>query len=143
MLLSQAQELAAHVLRTTPESCLTLGLPVCSVTSNGWRSRFTMRGGHGGHDLQYSVRCAVDPVATIYGVIPVISSAVMLLSMMYVTALLDGCWRWVAFSVVPVLVIIPRVYDRRMRGEYIHVKELESSTLGMREVLSAIRVEGV
>ena len=36
---------------------------------------------------------------------------------------------------------IPKIYDRRMRGQYTSVKELESSTLGIvHEVLTALRV---
>jgi ATP-binding cassette subfamily B protein len=42
---------------------------------------------------------------------------------------------------IPLLLIIPKVYDQRMRGRYANVKELESSTLGIvQEVLTALRV---
>ena len=44
-------------------------------------------------------------------------------------------------SILPFLMAIPKIYDRRMRGQYTSVKELESSTLGIvHEVLTALRV---
>ena len=61
--------------------------------------------------------------------------------MVYVTARLNWPLAIVAMSIFPLLIAMPKIYDRRMRGKYTSIKELESSTLGIvHEVLTALRV---
>ena len=107
------------------------------------RLAFSFHDARGTADTIYRIQYDAPAIQwlTIYGVIPLLASAVTLLAMIYVTARLDWQLALVALSVVPFLVVIPKVYDRRMRKHYTHVKELESSTLGIvQEVLTAIRV---
>jgi ATP-binding cassette subfamily B protein len=56
-----------------------------------------------------------------------------------------ACFDWqlalVAMTIVPFLIVLPQAYNRRMRGQYSDVKEIESVTLGIvQEVLTALRV---
>ena len=78
---------------------------------------------------------------TLNGVIPLFTSVGTLLAMAYVTARLNWLLAVVAMSIFPLLIAIPAIYDRRMRGKYVRIKELESSSLGIvQEVLTALRV---
>jgi ATP-binding cassette subfamily B protein len=107
------------------------------------RLAFTFHDTRGTADSIYCIQYDAPAIQwlTLYGVIPLLTSGVTLLAMIYVTARLDWHLALVATSIIPLLMIIPEVYERRMRGQYINVKELESSTLGIvQEVLSALRV---
>jgi len=142
VLLSQLQGLSTYLLRIHTGERLTLdfrGLLFRHVQ----RLAFTFHDTRGTADTIYRIQYDAPAIQwlTIYGVIPLVSSVVTLLAMIYVTAYLDWWLALVALSVVPFLIVIPKVYDRRMRGQYINVKELESSTMGIvQEVLTALRV---
>ena len=78
---------------------------------------------------------------TIYGVMPLLSSFVMLLSMIYVIVLLNWQLALVALTILPPLFFLSRYYNRRMRPRYTEVKQLESNAFQViQEVLTAIRV---
>jgi len=73
--------------------------------------------------------------------ISLLSACALLLSMAYVTARIDLTLALVALGVVPVLYLLSRSYNRRMRPRYSGVKELESGALSVvQEVLGALRV---
>ncbi|HEV2751898.1 MAG TPA: ABC transporter ATP-binding protein [Gemmatimonadales bacterium] len=75
------------------------------------------------------------------GVIPFITAAVTLATMIVVTARLDWPLALVALGVCPPLLILSRVYRGRMRRQSRHVKKLEAATLGVvHEALGALRV---
>jgi ATP-binding cassette subfamily B protein len=78
---------------------------------------------------------------TTEGVIPLVTSIVTLVSMIYVTALIDLRLALVALAVSPLLFLILRTYGQRLRTGWRGQKELESSTLRVvQETLSGIRV---
>ena len=73
--------------------------------------------------------------------ISLLSACALLLSMAYVTAQIDLTLALVALGVVPMLYLLSRSYNRRMRPRYSGVKELESGALSVvQEVLGALRV---
>ena len=75
------------------------------------------------------------------GVIPLMTAAVTLISMIAVMARLDRSLALVALAVSPVLFLLTRVYSRRLRGHWRQMKDQESSALSVvQEVLSAVRV---
>jgi ATP-binding cassette, subfamily B, bacterial len=140
--LSQVQALGVYVLRTHTGEWLTLNFRA-SLFSHVQRLAFAFHDARGTADTLYRIQHDAPAIQwlTVYGIIPLISSGVTLISMIYVTSCLDGQLALVAMAFIPLLLIIPKVYDRRMRGRYAHVKELESSTLGIvQEVLTALRV---
>jgi ATP-binding cassette subfamily B protein len=74
-------------------------------------------------------------------VIPFVGAAVMLVSALYVTALIDTQLALIALAVVPVLFVLSRFYTRRVHRRYHDLKELESSALGvLQDVLTSMRV---
>src|SRR5262249_5151144 len=77
----------------------------------------------------------------INGVIPFISELVMLVAMIYITALISWRLSLVALTIPPFLFVAARSYDKRMGSQYEAVKELESQALGIvQEALTAVRV---
>src|SRR4029453_4185578 len=73
--------------------------------------------------------------------LPLLNSVIMLLGMVYVMARLNGPLALVALSIFPVLLIIPKIFDRHMGGKYTQANEMESATQGIvQEVLTALRV---
>ena len=75
------------------------------------------------------------------GVIPFVASMVTLVSMIYVTALIDLQLALVALVVSPLLFLILRTYGQRLRRGWRGQKKLESSALEIvQETLGGIRV---
>ncbi|HYT82489.1 MAG TPA: ATP-binding cassette domain-containing protein [Gemmatimonadales bacterium] len=75
------------------------------------------------------------------GFIPLVSSAVTLAGMIYVTILLDWQLALVALAASPPLLLIARAYRPRLRSQSRDVRRLESVALGVvHEVLGALRV---
>ncbi len=139
---NQLQTLGGYVLRTHTGERITLDFRA-RLFRHVQRLAFTFHDTRGTAESIYCIQYDAPAIQwlTLYGVIPLLTSGVTLLSMIYVTARLDWHLALVATSIIPLLMIIPEVYERRMRGQYINVKELESSTLGVvQEVLSALRV---
>ena len=142
VLLSQVQGLAGYVLRTHTGEWLTLDFRA-RLFRHVQRLAFAFHDARGTADTIYRIQYDAPAIQwlTIHGIIPLISSAMMLGGMVYVTARLNGPLALVAMSIFQILIVIPKVYDRRMRGQYVTIKELESSTLGIvQEVLTALRV---
>jgi ATP-binding cassette subfamily B protein len=139
---NQLQTLGGYVLRTHTGERITLDFRA-RLFRHVQRLAFTFHDTRGTAESIYCIQYDAPAIQwlTLYGVIPLLTSGVTLLSMIYVTARLDWHLALVATSIIPLLMIIPEVYERRMRGQYSNVKELESSTLGVvQEVLSALRV---
>lgn len=78
---------------------------------------------------------------TVEGLVPLMSSALTLGSMIYVTTRINWRLALVALGVSPAIFVISRVYRRRLRSQSREVKKLESSALAVvHEVLGAARV---
>ena len=140
--LTHLQALGSYVLRTHTGEWLTLHFRTL-LFRHVQRLAFAFHDARGTADTIYRIQYDAPSIQwlTIHGVIPLLSSVITLLSMIYVTACLDWQLALVAMSVIPFLMAIPKIYDCRMRGQYTSVKELESSSLGIvHEVLTALRV---
>ena len=75
------------------------------------------------------------------GIIPFITAAFTLGTMIVVTARLDWQLALVALAVSPPLFALSRLYRPRMRRQHRHIKKLESSALAVvQETLGALRV---
>lgn len=78
---------------------------------------------------------------TVQGVIPFITAGFTLVSMIYVTALIDWQLALVALTVTPVLILITKTFRSRIRDEWSKVKKIESLAMGVvQEALGALRV---
>jgi len=140
--LTHLQALGSYVLRTHAGEWLTLHFRAL-LFRHVQRLAFAFHDTRGTADTIYRIQYDASSVQwlTIHGAIPLLTSAITLLSMLYVTACLDWQLALVAMSIIPFLMAIPKIYDCRMRGQYTTVKELESSSLGIvHEVLTALRV---
>lgn len=141
-LMNQLQNLATTVVSTTTAQHLILRFRTELF-------RHTQRLSLNFHDTKGSTysthRIAYDAPAIQYvaidGVIPLITSAVSLLSIVYVTMRLDWQLALVALAISPVLFVLSRNSRRTMRSKYHHAKDLESDALAVvQEVLGALRV---
>jgi ATP-binding cassette subfamily B protein len=75
------------------------------------------------------------------GIIPLLSSAVMLAAMLFVTARLSPKLALVAVIICPPLLVLTATVRRRLRQQWRDVKKLESSAQSVvQEVLGAVRV---
>ena len=94
-------------------------------------------------DSLYRVQqdAAVIDKIMVEGIIPFITAAITLGTMIAVTARLDWQLALVALTVCPPLFLLSRLYRPRMRRQSRHVKKLESSALAVvQETLGALRV---
>ncbi len=91
------------------------------------------------YNVQYDAAAVQNMVAE--RLIPLISSALTLLGMLYVTMKIDWQLALIALVISPILFLISRVYRHRLRRGSREVKKLEKSAIGIvQEVLGALRV---
>jgi ATP-binding cassette subfamily B protein len=89
--------------------------------------------------IQYDT-AAIQYIA-IDGVIPFITSSIMLISMLYVILQIDWQLGLVALAISPILFWITRLYRRNLRQQSRQVKRIESRALSVvQEVLTSLRV---
>ncbi len=89
--------------------------------------------------IQYDAP-AIQWIAT-QGVIPLITAAVSLASMIAVTAVLDWQLASIAMAVMPALFLLIHSSQHRLRSRWTQLKEMESSAMSVvQEVLTAVRV---
>jgi ATP-binding cassette subfamily B protein len=142
VLLTQLQSLGSYVLRTHTGEGLTLGFRA-RLFRHAQHLAFAFHDARGTADTIYRIQYDAPSIQwlTIHGAIPLVAAMIMLLSMIYVTARFDWQLALVAMTIVPFLIALPPAYRWRTRGQYMDVKELESSTLGIvQEVLTSLRV---
>jgi len=141
-LLSQLQQLTTLYLRTSTGERLTLDFRAL-LFRHAQRLSFAFHDSRGTADSNYRIQgdtVALHAVA-VDGVIPFVSSIVMLVAMLVVTARIDPVLALIALLVAPMLVFLTWWYRRRLRERYDDVKNLESSALGVvQEVLGGLRV---
>src|SRR5207245_9435110 len=74
------------------------------------------------------------------GFIPLVSSALTLAGMVYVTIRIDWQLALVALAASPALLLVAQAYRPRLRSQSREVRRLESAALGVvHEVLGALR----
>ncbi len=80
-------------------------------------------------------------IIAVEGVVPFLSSALTLGSMIYVTTRINWRLAFIALAVSPVIFFVSRHYRRRLRTQSREVKKIESSAMSVvQEVLGAARV---
>lgn len=97
----------------------------------------------GTNELAYRIQHDAPAIQYIFlqGLVPILSSALTFLAMLYVTARIDRALAMIALALSPVLFLLARKSSRRARKGWDGVKRLDSSAmLVLHEVLSSIRV---
>ncbi len=78
---------------------------------------------------------------TVEGLIPLVSSLVTVLSMIYVSIRIDWQLALVALSVSPLLIAVTAIVKRRARAQSLDIKRLDSGVMGvLQETLGSLRV---
>ena len=141
-LLSHLQVLTSSLLRTYTGEKLVLGYRA-QLFRHVQRLSLSYHDARGTTDSIYRIQydsSAIQYIA-IDGVIPFITAAFTLVSMLYVTFRLDWQLATVALAVSPFLFIIAKIYRRQLRHQSRQAKRLESAALSViQEALTALRV---
>ena len=75
------------------------------------------------------------------GIFPFVTSGVLLISMIYVTARIDLELALVALSIIPILFVLTVICRKRLRNQWSDVKHHESSAMSViQETLASVRV---
>jgi ATP-binding cassette subfamily B protein len=141
VLLGEVQALVSYVLQTRTGERLTLEFRG-RLFRHVQRLSLSFHDTRGSHDSIYRIQYDAEAMQHIVeSVIPFVGAAAMLLSALYVTALIDLQLALIALGVVPALFVLSRFYTRRVHRRYHDLKELESSALGvLQDVLTSMRV---
>ena len=98
---------------------------------------------HGTADSIYRIQydaTALQNIA-VTGLVPFVSSAITLVSMVYVTARINWRFAAVGLAIAPFILLVSRFWRRQLRSQSRQVRKLESSALSVvQEVLGAMRV---
>lgn len=142
VLLMDLQGLGSYVLQTFTGERLTLGFRE-RLFRHVQRLSFTFLDSRGTADSIYRIQYDAPSIQyiTIYGIIPLITSIITLISMIYVTACINLQLALIALAISPFLYFLARSYNVRMRERYRDIKGMESNVLNIiQEVLTAFRV---
>ena len=141
-LLGQLQEICSLILNTYTGEKLVMDFRA-RLFRHAQRLSFSYHDWRGTADSTYRIQydaLAVQWITT-EGIVPLVTSIVTLVSMIYITALIDLQLALVALAVSPLLLVILRTYGQRLRTGWRGQKKLESSTLSVvGETLGGIRV---
>lgn len=97
----------------------------------------------GSADTTYHIQYDAPAVRWIVidGLIPLATSALKLVGMIYITLLIDPVLAVVALCIAPVLMGLTRFYRRHIRHQWRYVKDTESSAMSVvQEVVGSLRV---
>jgi O-antigen biosynthesis protein len=141
-LLAQIQGLATTVLKTYTGEKMVLDFRG-KLFRHIQRLSLANSDMRGTADSSYSVQydAASIQYIAIDGTIPILSSTITVLSMIYVTARIDWQLALVALTITPILFVLTQMYRKKLRLRSREVKRMESSALKViQEVLTSIRV---
>lgn len=133
---------ASYVFQTYTGECMTLAFRE-RLFRHLQRLSFMFHDKRGTADSIYRIQYDAPSIQyiTIYSVIPMVSSIAMLVAMIYVTSRINYQLAFIALGVCPLLFLMCRTYNSRMRNKYIDVKEMESGVLNIvQEVMTSVRV---
>ncbi len=139
---SQLKELGVSLLRTYTGEKLVLGFRT-RLFRDVQRLSLAYHDSKGSTDSTYRIQWDAQSIQYIMidGVVPFITSGCTLALMLYVTVRLDTQLAMVGLAISPVLLVLMRIYRRRLRGQAHAVKALDSSAQSVvQEVLAGIRV---
>jgi ATP-binding cassette subfamily B protein len=141
-LLRQTQELARVLLYTYIGERLTLKFRA-QLFAQVQRISLVYHDSQGTADSVYRIQydaMAIQSLA-IDGLIPFLAATFTLVAMIYIILAIDWQLGVAALAAAPVLLLLTRVYQTRLRQRARTVKRLESSAMGViQEVLGALRV---
>ncbi len=140
--LGHLQDLASTLLRASVGERLTLEFRA-RLMQQVQRLSLSRHDSRGTTDSLYRIQQDALSVQYIIidGIAPFIGAATTLVTMIAVTARLDGQLALVALTVSPFLFWLSRIYRPRLRTESLEAKKLESSALAVvQEALAALRV---
>jgi ATP-binding cassette, subfamily B, bacterial len=141
-LLGQLQDLAGTLLRTYVGEQLVLDFRA-RLMHQMQRLSLTYHDTQGTADALYRLQYDAPAVQYIAvdGVIPFVTAAVAVISMISITAHIDWPLALVALAISPILFLLSRAYRGRLRRQSRAVKTLESAALSLaQETLGALRV---
>jgi ATP-binding cassette subfamily B protein len=141
VLLTQLQESGWYVLNTVTGERLTLGFRA-RLFDHVQRLSLRFHDRRDTYDSIYRIQYDAEALQHVTeAAFPFVSSTLTLVAALYVTLTIDWVLGLVAFGVVPVLFLLIRRYEKRVRPRYSELKELESGALGVvQEVLTTVRV---
>jgi len=142
VLLIQLQNVGLHTLRTWTGEKLAL-LFRAEVFQHIQRLSLTFHDAKGSGESIFRIHHDASAIQwiTTFGVIPLLSNAVMLICMLAVMASINLELALVALFVSPFLFLSTHLYRLKMRSSYREAKELESTALKViQETFSAVRV---
>src|SRR6184192_788791 len=140
--LAQVQGLANKFMQAYVGERLVLAFRT-RLVQHAQRLSLSYHDSKGAADSLYRIQqdAAVIDKIMVEGIIPFITAAFTLGTMIVVTARLDWQLALVALAVSPPLFVLSRLYRPRMRRQHRHIKKLESSALAVvQETLGALRV---
>src|SRR6059058_5057136 len=140
--LAQLQALANKFTQAYVGERLVLGFRT-QLVQQAQRLSLSYHDSKGAADSLYRIQqdASVIDKIMVEGIIPFITAAITLGTMIVVTARLDWQLALVALAVSPPLFALSRLYRPRMRRQHRHIKKLESSALAVvQETLGALRV---
>src|SRR5438876_2657431 len=140
--LAQLQALANKFMQAYVGERLVLGFRT-QLVQQAQRLSLSYHDSKGAADSLYRIQqdAAVIDKIMVEGIIPFITAAFTLGTMIVVTARLDWQLALVALAVSPPLFVLSRLFRPRMRRQHRHIKKLESSALAVvQETLGALRV---
>src|SRR5437763_9443939 len=140
--LTQLQALANKFMQAYVGERLVLGFRT-QLVQQAQRLSLSYHDSKGAADSLYRIQqdASVIDKIMVEGVIPFITAAITLGTMIVVTANLDWQLALVALAASPPLVALSRLYRPRMRRQHRHIKKLESSALAVvQETRGALRV---
>jgi len=141
-LVKHLSDLAFSLLRTCTGEKLVLGFRAKLFRHTQGLS-LSYHDAQGTADSTYRIQYDAPAIQwiAIDAVIPLVTAAITLASMIFVMARIDWPLAIVALTVAPLLFLISQKYSRRLKLRWREAKDLESSTLGVvQEVLSSVRV---
>ena len=139
--LSSLQSIGSYVLDTYTGEKLNLvlrGLLIRHVQ----RQSFAFHDYRGTSDSIYRIQYDSPSIQYIfiYGYIPLLSSLLTFFAMLYVIVTINPKLGLIALTVVPIIILLTKQYNRHMRPQYGKVKIMESGILMIiQEVLTAFR----
>ena len=142
VLLSHLQSLASWMLGTYTGQKLVLEFR-SRLFEHVQRLSLSYHDARGSADSTYRIQYDAPSIEhiTVNGIVPLTTSALMLIGMLCVTATMDLQLAIVALGVMPVLYTVTALYGGRLRTRWKEVRRLDSSAMSVvQEVLSAMRV---
>jgi ATP-binding cassette subfamily B protein len=140
--LSGLQRLASSWLRTYTGEKITLALRT-KLFRHVQRLSVSYHDSKGTADSTYRIQYCAPGIQwlAVDGVIPFIATALTVIGMIYIVAVLDWQLAVIAIAISPVLYVGARTFNPRIRNQWGQIWQLESSAFSVvQEALSSLRV---